>query len=142
MLSMGFSPAALDMQAAGATQTNELVNIPEFFVQHVAPELSRGSLDDLPIIKADALKFLNTFRSQIGKQEILAALPAVVRLLGAQSNVVHSYAATCLERLLVIKEPGSGGRSRFTPADVQHLLQPLLGGLFGALTLPDSEENE
>lgn len=56
-----------------------------------------------PVLKADALKFLTTFRSQISSAEVLAAFPGLVRLLGAQANVVHSYAATCIERLLCLK---------------------------------------
>lgn len=56
-----------------------------------------------PVLKADALKFLTTFRSQIPKAEALAAFPGLVRLLGSDSNVVHSYAATCIERLLSLK---------------------------------------
>ena len=55
------------------------------------------------MLKADALKFLTTFRSQISATEVLAAFPGLVRLLGAESNVVHSYAATCMERLLCLK---------------------------------------
>lgn len=55
------------------------------------------------ILKADALKFLTTFRSQLSKADAIAVFPAVVRLLGSDSNVVHSYAAICIERLLSMK---------------------------------------
>ena len=36
--------------------------------------------------------------------------PAVVRLLGSDSNVVHSYAAICIERLLSMKVSLLGDR--------------------------------
>jgi len=42
-------------------------------------------------------------RSQVPKAEVLAAFPGIVRLLGSHSNVVHSYAAICIERLLSLK---------------------------------------
>jgi Cse1 len=55
------------------------------------------------ILKADALRFVTTFRSQIPKPELLAVFPAIVNLLRSEHNVVHSYAATCIERLLSMK---------------------------------------
>ena len=55
--------------AQGATTTNELVGIPDFFNQHIMPELQSANLDERPVLKADALKFLTTFRSQIPKAQ-------------------------------------------------------------------------
>lgn len=55
------------------------------------------------VLKADALRFLTTFRAQIPKADVLAAFPGLVHQLGSESNVVHSYAATCIERLLSVK---------------------------------------
>lgn len=56
-----------------------------------------------PVLRADALKFLTTFRTQIPKADVLSVFPGIVRLLGSDSNVVHSYAAVCIERLLSLK---------------------------------------
>ena len=39
----------------------------QFFVQHILPELQSPNVSERPILKADALKFLTTFRSQILK---------------------------------------------------------------------------
>ena len=125
--------------AKGATTTNDLVNVGDFFAQHVVPELqlppSRGS----PVLKADALKFLTTFRAQLGRPASLALLPSLVALLQSRSNVVHSYAALALERLLTVRD---GGALRFAAADLVPLREPLLGALFGALQQEDSGENE
>lgn len=55
------------------------------------------------VLRADALKFLTTFRIQILKADVLAVFPGVVRLLGSESNVVHSQAAMCIESLLSLK---------------------------------------
>ena len=50
--------------AAGATDTNQLVALPDFYARHIAPELAAADANDRAIIKADALKFLTTFRGQ------------------------------------------------------------------------------
>ena len=84
-------------------------------------------------------RYLYLFRSKLPKADVLAAFPAVVKLLGADSNVVHSYAAIALERLLALQLPAG---PLLAPADVTDQLQPLLQGLFGALGKEDSTENE
>jgi exportin-2 (importin alpha re-exporter) len=125
--------------ARGVTMTNELVNVGEFFAAHIVPELQAAPTAGWPVLKADALKFLTTFRSQIPKAACLALLPNIAALLGAPDNVVHSYAALALERLMTVRDAGA---LRFAPADLVPLREPLLGGLFGALTLPESGEND
>lgn len=54
-------------------------------------------------------------------------LPHVIKLLLSDSNVVHSYAATLMERVMAMHEDG---RQRFTPQDMAPFLQPLLDNLF------------
>lgn len=94
--------------AQGATTTNQLVNLLDFFNQHVAPELQNAAASSSAsagkaVLVADALKFLTTFRSQIPKSTLVALFASLVDALGSPSNVVHSYAAICIERLLVSK---------------------------------------
>jgi len=55
---------------------------------------------------ADALKFVTVFRSQLPPQTLLALLQPCTALLGSESVVVHSYAATAIERFLALKEGG------------------------------------
>ena len=123
----------------GATSTNELVNIQDFYGAHILPEL-KSPVDAQPVLKADALKFLTTFRMQLPKAAILEVMPVVVALLGAESNVVHSYAAHAIERILLIREDNR--TRRFTTEDVLPFAQDMLKGLFGAFAKPDSSENE
>lgn len=63
-------------------------------------------------------------------------------LLGSESNVVHSYAAIAVDRLLAMREPsaagGGGPGPRFQPAELVGVLQPLLEKLFGAFKFPES----
>ncbi|KAK9798958.1 hypothetical protein WJX73_010520 [Symbiochloris irregularis] len=128
----------------GATATNQLVNLLDFFNQHVAPELQSpaASAAESPgkaVLVADALKFVTTFRSHIPKATLLTLFDRLVDALAAPTNVVHSYAAICIERLLVSKE---AGQPRFSAVDLQPFLDRLLQNLFGAFQMDDSRENE
>ena len=124
--------------ASGATSTNQLVNIAQFFQEHVVPEL-QSNKDNLPVLKADSLKFVITFRSQLPKETCIALLPSIITLLTAESNVVHSYAATCLERMIALKD---AGKARFQQQELLQFIQPMLTSLFHAMEQPESEENE
>ena len=66
-------------------------------------------------------------------------LPDVRRHLGHESNVVHSYAAIYLERLLALRD---GGRRVMEVSDMAPFLEGFLEGLFLCLKKPDSGENE
>ena len=120
----------------GATETNDLVSITDFFTQQIAPELARAASGDAAggtgrhVLYADALKFLTIFRSQIPKQMAVQALPAVVTLLASRENVVHTYAANALERTLTVRDhppvgspPGTRSTLRYTPGDIQPYAQ-------------------
>ncbi|GFR48907.1 hypothetical protein Agub_g10856 [Astrephomene gubernaculifera] len=128
--------------AQGATSTTQLVNTLDFYSGQVLPELQNPKLNDNPLLKADAIKFVTTFRSLLPKEACLAAVPPLVALLGCEYCVVHSYAAICLERLLSLKEAGAGRGLRFSSQDLGAHLQPLLERLFAGFKLPDSSENE
>lgn len=67
------------------------------------PELQAQNVNDLPVLKADALKFLTTFRSQLSKDACVRIFERLIALLGSESNVVHTHAATAVERLLSSK---------------------------------------
>ena len=75
-------------------------------MQHIMPELQRPLQPDdtgAAVLKADALKFLTLFRARISREQCVQLLPSCVAALGSPANVVHSYAATCIERLLTSK---------------------------------------
>ncbi|CAI9109891.1 OLC1v1009814C1 [Oldenlandia corymbosa var. corymbosa] len=111
--------------------TTDLVNVDNFFTLVIVPELQCRDVNAFPILKADALKFFTVFRNQIPKPIALAVLPDVVRFLHSESTVVVSYAATCIEKLLLVKDDNS--RPRYTPADISPYMQPLLNSLVSAL---------
>ena len=125
--------------AAGATSTNSLVNLQEFYAAHVAPELAATDVDARPIVKADCLRFATTFRSQLPRDIALDLFPKATALLASTHNVVHSYAAMLIDRLLAQRVDGAPA---FTPDQLAPYLQLLLERLFAAFHLPESGENE
>ena len=69
----------------------------------------------------------------------MALIPGMVRFLGSESNVVHSYAASYIEKLLLVKYDGR--KARYISSDISPFLFVLMTNLFGALGKPESEEN-
>ena len=126
-------------QKHGVTQASQLVPLPQFCQSDIIPELERPDVNDMPVLKADALKFLMTFRTVLGPQ-IISTIPQVIRHLHSDSFVVHSYAACNLEKMLIMKDAAGN------PMVTQDILAPygeaVVGGLFTALTKPNSGENE
>ncbi|KAK6919963.1 Importin-beta, N-terminal domain [Dillenia turbinata] len=126
-------------KACGTSVSTDLVDVQSFFGSVIVPELQSQDVNGYPILKAGALKFFTMFRSQIQKQIAVALLPDVVRYLAAESNVVHSYAAGCIEKLLIVKE--EGGTARYNASDISPFFLVLMNNLFNALRFPESEEN-
>lgn len=133
----------------GVTSTNSLVDVVRFFSEHVASDLSAAPGSVHPIIVADAIKFLHTFRNQLTKDQLLAVIPMLSPHLAhsGDSVVVQTYAAATIERILFLRPdgkllcadigpirlPGSDGLvsvHRFTQADIKPHTDQLLVELF------------
>lgn len=127
-------------QKHGVTQTSQLVPLPQFCDQQILPELKRPNINELPVLKADALKFVMTFRTLLGPQTMIACIPQLVRHLPAESAVVHSYAACTIEKILIMR--GSDNNLLVTAAHLQPIVHDLFSGLFAVLHNPRSNENE
>lgn len=171
----------------GVAGTTDLVDVPDFFGRHVSPDLaaraaslasaaSGSAAPPLPpgatpcpagsigpdVLAADALRFATLFRSTLATPVLLALLPHAITCLAAPSNVLHSYAALFIDRLLAARVPAAGSGAaaaaagpgaataappapstpRVSPTDLAPHLAPLLDRLFAALDHPDSGENE
>uniref|UniRef100_A0A672IUK4 Exportin-2 n=1 Tax=Salarias fasciatus TaxID=181472 RepID=A0A672IUK4_SALFA len=122
-------------QKHGITQANELVNLTDFFVNHILPDLKSPNVNEFPVLKADAIKYVMIFRSQLPKEQLLQAVPLLITHLQAESTVEHTYAAHALERLpsLFIFQDS---------AEMAPFTELLLNNLFKSLALPGSAENE
>ncbi|GFO03315.1 exportin-2-like [Plakobranchus ocellatus] len=126
-------------QKQGVTQTSELVNITEFFQSHILPDIQATNVNEIPILKADVLKYLMVFRNQLPVPVIQNTLTHLLRFVQADPVVVHTYAASCLERLFMVRQAG-------VPAITCDLVLPmasdLMTSLFAAMEKPGSTENE
>uniref|UniRef100_A0A8B9IC92 Exportin-2 n=1 Tax=Anser brachyrhynchus TaxID=132585 RepID=A0A8B9IC92_9AVES len=127
-------------QKHGITKANELVNLTEFFVNHILPDLKSPSVNEFPVLKADGIKYIMIFRSQVPKEQLLLSIPLLINHLQAESIVVHTYAAHALERLFTVR--GTNNTILITAAEMAPFVEVLLTNLFKALTLPGSSENE
>ncbi|XP_011193485.1 exportin-2 [Zeugodacus cucurbitae] len=127
-------------QKHGITHISELVPLPQFCAQHIIPELERPNINELPVLKSAAIKFVMVFRSILGPQTLLACIPHLIRHLPAESVVVHSYAACAIEKILVMRD--SNQQPLITAQHLAPFTNDLLTGLFGTLSLPGSNENE
>jgi exportin-2 (importin alpha re-exporter) len=127
----------------GVKTVNELVNVVDFFQQHVANDLV-GDAGVEPISKVDAIKYLYTFRSQLTKEQWQAAFQPLMQNLGSSSYVVYTYAAIAVERLLYLTDD-SGARI-FGRADIEPFAKDLLDHLFKLVEKENSpakmQENE
>lgn len=106
--------------ASGTTAVNDLVPIPDFCRAQILPELVSTSPSASPILRATCIKFITTFRLMLPKDVYLTAFPHLVALLKDRNYVVHSYAATCVERMLTVKEPVTPGQ----PVTLRYSLLP------------------
>ncbi|XP_015789619.1 exportin-2 [Tetranychus urticae] len=126
----------------GTTQTSELVNIVEFYTNVIKQDLDDTNPDYPPVLKADALKYIMTFRNQLPLEELIVpALPTIIAHLASPNIVVHSYAAHAIERLLTMRE-GSSNVARIKVSYIQNLVTPLISGLFNVFNFEGSNENQ
>jgi exportin-2 (importin alpha re-exporter) len=137
----------------GAGALNPLVNIQDAFASHVLPEIQNSDVNARPIVKADAIKLICIFRSHFPREFLLAILPHLVNCLMSKQVVVQTYAATCIEKFLLVKDsptaavpiPGVARATvtlRIGKIDLMPFLNPLFNGLFTVLENPELPEND
>lgn len=97
-----------------------------------------SACNDRPIAKASAIKFIATFRSLFGRNELHSLLPLLSPLLAADSFVVHTYAAAAIERVLTVKDKDAAtGKSqpRVSVDALAPVLPSILQSLFTRLVI-------
>ncbi|KAL7294315.1 hypothetical protein TKK_0012326 [Trichogramma kaykai] len=127
-------------QKHGVTATSNLVPLPQFAAQHIEPELARPEVNELPVLKADAIKFIMIFRSVLPREQVVGSLPNIIRHLIAVSPVIHSYAACAIDKILCLKAPDN--TSLVKTEEITVISEVLLNNLFAATDMPGAEENE
>lgn len=124
----------------GATKSSEFVNVSDVFVSQCLPDLQAGIESNTPVLKADALRYLITFRSILSKELLVQVFPLLVAHLQSSVYVVHTYAACGIEKLLVMKN--SEGQAMFSLSDISSHQQTLLSNLLSGLNMECSAQNE
>ena len=125
----------------GITQTNQLVNLGEFCTSHILPELQNVSnTGEFPVLKADCVKYILTFRSQLSSDLVKAAFPFLVQYLKFPAVVLHTYSAAAIDKILIMKD--QSGSALLKQPDLAPYTEDLLKNLFGAFEFPGSTENE
>lgn len=61
-------------------------------------------MNEQPVLKADAIKYIMTFRSVLPRDIVVGTLPQLIRHLTSESAVVHTYAACTIEKILMMRD--------------------------------------
>lgn len=121
----------------GVTSTNTLVDVVQFFSQHVLQDLQpdNATARARPILQVDAVKYLYTFRNQLTKEQLLSVLPLLVHHLSSGNYVTCTYAAITIERVLFLKQDS---HFLFSASDVQEPAEGILRAVFEAIERGDT----
>ncbi|MCE5166595.1 hypothetical protein HAX54_022327 [Datura stramonium] len=87
----------------GSSVSNDLIDIKDFFQLVVVPELQSEDINAFSYVKTSAMSF-TMLVNELTKSIKLPLLSCILKLLASESNMVHSYAARCIENLLIIKD--------------------------------------
>lgn len=66
-------------------------------------QIISSTVNENPVLKADAIKYVMVFRTQLQRDALISCLPGLIRLLTSETQVVHTYAAHALERIFTVK---------------------------------------
>lgn len=106
--------------------------MPLFCEQPILPELQRLNVNEIPVLKPYALKFLMIFRSLLRPVITIVTLFLMIKHLQAESVMVHSYAACAVDKVLIIR--GQDNKSPLVAgAQLASFSNELFIGLLGAL---------
>lgn len=129
----------------GVTSTNMLVDVVQFFTENIASYLVEN--DASPILKADAIKYIMTFRNQLTKDQLITTIPLLINHLKYDNAVVYTFAAITIEKLLAMTSFANSAHSPvFDKHDIQPYVNEILNNLFTIIlsnTAPEKlSENE
>jgi len=128
----------------GVSALNEKVNLMDFFSSHIVTELKEVNQSIRPMVTATAIKFVGTFRNQFTKDNMVTLMPLLIMHLSSPSIVVHSYAASAIEKFQTCKVVDINGKEniKFGGTEIEPFLEPLFSGLFTIVENNVWNENE
>jgi len=125
--------------AMGVSELNDKIDVMTFFSNQIVPELMDQNHSSRPMVKAGAIKFVTTFRNQFSKEHIAQLMPALIHHLSSDSVVVHTYSASCMEKIMTVKE---NKVLKFDKATMQPFLEKMFTGFFAVIDSEEFGENE
>eukprot|EP00761_Pharyngomonas_kirbyi_P014201 gb/GECH01014231.1/.p1 GENE.gb/GECH01014231.1/~~gb/GECH01014231.1/.p1 ORF type:complete len:972 (+),score=173.25 gb/GECH01014231.1/:1-2916(+) len=116
-------------ESKGATQLSGLIDVADFLQTHILPDLAvdASQMDNLPILRASALRFMTTFRNHLPAALFDQCFRAAITFLDSKYRVLHTYAARAVERTLLIIE------RKNIQIDMSSAVEPILTKLFAIL---------
>ena len=97
------------------------------------------SVNVLPILKAEVIKYVISFRSVLPPDAVKVSVPHLINLLTSKSIVVHTYAAAAIEKILILQP---NNIPLVQQADISPLASTTYNNLLAALSVQGSEQNE
>jgi len=126
----------------GVKEVSKHFDIINFFATQVLPELQvdgKQRQQNLSILKADCLKFVAHFRQLLPQGSYVQIIPLCMNFLSSNEFVIHTYAASSIERLLSVRQ---NGKPRFSKEQLKPFVESLLISLFQILEKEESKEND
>ncbi|KAI5803210.1 Cse1-domain-containing protein [Geopyxis carbonaria] len=111
----------------GVVHINNHIDVVQFFQTHIAADLIASFEDVHPILKVDAIRYLNTFRSQLTKAQLRDAFPLLAKHLASPNYIVYTYTAVTIDRLLAMSIDGTPA---FSSEDITQYTKDILQHLF------------
>lgn len=98
-------------------------------------------VNNFPVIKADLMRYISTFRQQLPKDLILKSVEQLCRYLTSNVPVVHTYACHSIERILTIKSTTNAKENLLTNIDLSQFMPQIMVNTLNILQ-PITGENE
>lgn len=119
----------------GVLNCSDKINLLNFYQTDIKPELLDNNSHNLPVIKADAMKFCMIFRNQLPKDVITEVMYIVIKFFQTDVIVLHMYSAICIEKFLCIKDYEDPvllrkPRPRIVREDIQPFINNIVVALF------------
>lgn len=124
----------------GTTKASELIDVTQFYETTILPELNDQDVNSLPVIKADCMRYISTFRQQLPKETVLQTFPNLIRYLTSEMPVVNTYACHAIERILTVKV-ASTKENLVSNTDLAPVVSHLVGNIM-LLIDPSKGQNE
>ncbi|CUM63920.1 uncharacterized protein PRCAT00001508001 [Priceomyces carsonii] len=113
---------------SGVTSTNVLVDVVKFFSENIASYLVENQATH-PILRADAIKYILSFRNQLTKEQLITTIPLLIQHLQDENQVVYTYSAITIEKLFSMTN-FNDHQAVFLKSDIKPYVQELLNSLF------------